>query len=460
MTLGLRAQTPELLQLRPGVYQTTTPDGRGFLVAGPYTIGLGPASTALDAVLRRLAERPRDPAELFAAAPGSMDGEPVELLVDRLRRHGWLAMTITRHGVPLYTVVPLRPSSEFTPVPERTRLVLSRFALIRAAGDSLVLESPRAWCDIRVHDAAMLAALTDPDAAVPERLRQDLWWAGMLVSEGSEDTELRVRQWSPHELWFHTRSRIDDHRGLGERFGGTYWAKDTFAPPPARPPEYPGVPVELYRPDLESLRRTDPALTAVLEDRRSVRDHTRREPLGLDQVGEFLYRCARTRRTTRWDGVELTDRPYPSGGSLHELELYPLLRQVTGAEPGLYHYDSHGHRLRLVRDLAHPAVRRLLRDAARSSASPIPQSLIVIGFRCGRLMWKYEAIPYALALKNLGALYQTMYCVATAMGVAACALGAGDATAFTEATGRDPLEECGVGEFMLGGSEPAHESRS
>jgi hypothetical protein len=47
-----------------------------------------------------------------------------------------------------------------------------------------------------------------------------------------------------------------------------------------------------------------------------------------------------------------------------------------------------------------------------------------------------------------------MYCVATAMGLAPCALGAGDPAAFAAATGLDPLGEGTVGEFILG-SRPA-----
>jgi SagB-type dehydrogenase family enzyme len=65
-------------------------------------------------------------------------------------------------------------------------------------------------------------------------------------------------------------------------------------------------------------------------------------------------------------------------------------------------------------------------------------------------MWKYEDMAYSLILKHVGVLMQTMYCVATAMGLAPCGLGGGDSVAFTEATELDPLVECSVGEFMLG----------
>jgi SagB-type dehydrogenase family enzyme len=56
---------------------------------------------------------------------------------------------------------------------------------------------------------------------------------------------------------------------------------------------------------------------------------------------------------------------------------------------------------------------------------------------------------YALVLKDLGALMQTMYLVATAMGLAPCAIGSGDAAVFARATGLDPLAESSVGEFAL-----------
>jgi hypothetical protein len=62
-------------------------------------------------------------------------------------------------------------------------------------------------------------------------------------------------------------------------------------------------------------------------------------------------------------------------------------------------------------------------------------------------MWKYQGMAYALILKDLGALLQTMYLVATAMNLAPCALGSGDTDLFAEATGLNPLEEASVGEF-------------
>jgi SagB-type dehydrogenase family enzyme len=59
-------------------------------------------------------------------------------------------------------------------------------------------------------------------------------------------------------------------------------------------------------------------------------------------------------------------------------------------------------------------------------------------------------MAYAVILKNLGVLIQTMYLVATASDLAPCAVGGGDSDLFCKVTGTNYLEETSVGEFMLG----------
>ena len=76
--------------------------------------------------------------------------------------------------------------------------------------------------------------------------------------------------------------------------------------------------------------------------------------------------------------------------------------------------------------------------------------LLVITARFERTSWKYESVAYSLILKEVGVLYQTMYLVATAMKLAPCALGAGDAEVFARAIGSEFHEETSVGEFALG----------
>jgi oxazoline/thiazoline dehydrogenase len=154
------------------------------------------------------------------------------------------------------------------------------------------------------------------------------------------------------------------------------------------------------------------------------------------------------------DGQELAGRPCPSGGAVHELEVYPLVSLCAGVPPGLWHYASADHELELITEPG-PVTRALV--AAARAASPMPadpQVLLIVSARFGRVMWKYEAMAYALVLKHVGVLYQTLYLVAAAMNLAACAVGGGDGARFAEAAGLDRYAEGSVGEFIIGSRVP------
>ena len=58
-----------------------------------------------------------------------------------------------------------------------------------------------------------------------------------------------------------------------------------------------------------------------------------------------------------------------------------------------------------------PDLARPLRDAAASADIPSEhlQVLLILTARFQRLSWKYASIAYALTLKHVGVVYQTMY---------------------------------------------------
>jgi SagB-type dehydrogenase family enzyme len=467
--VGELAEVRELFQLRRGVFTAVASDGRRYLMTERTGEQVGRSTRLQQRLLERLATGPAGIEELCALANGEPD--TVDATVTGWRAGGWLTVTVTWQNRRLYTIVPHRrppPRPDSAP----SGRVLSRLAIIRRVARDLVIESPKAWCDLHIHDAELLPAVVGAMAGrgselLPTRVARALWrdlcWAGIAVAPESEQAELRVRQWYAHELWFHQRTRIGDRHQLGDAdFAGTWWARGVYEPLPARPDPFPGPAVELYRPDVDALRTNDAPLAAVVEDRRSIREHDDDHPLRADQLGELLYRSARTRRVRADQGVEFQSRPYPNGGSFYELELYPVVHRVSGLEPGMYHYDPHGHRLERVCE-PNRATRNLLEIArSASGTSRLPQLLLVISARFGRVMWKYEQIAYALILKHVGVLYQTIYLTATAMGLAPCGLGTGDADSFAEATGRDPLVESSVGEVLLGSRrrEPADPPRA
>ena len=81
---------------------------------------------------------------------------------------------------------------------------------------------------------------------------------------------------------------------------------------------------------------------------------------------------------------------------------------------------------------------------------PQPRRASLRTARFPRLAWKYASIAYALTLKHVGVVYQTMYLTATAMELAPCALGGGDSDLFARAADTDYYAETSVGEFLLG----------
>jgi SagB-type dehydrogenase family enzyme len=415
-------------------------------------------------------------------------------VVALLGRERLLRLSARHDGTALLTLVPT--SRRFAvryrePAPDG-RYVLSRFVLLRVDQGTMVLESPRADCVALLHDprvVSLLHGLARPrsvreigplPAALPEdvtrRIMALLLEAGMLVpcagssaapaaadstdeaaaglaDEDEEQDDLQV--WEHHDLLFHTRSRSG---GWGAPLGSTYRFAGVLPPPPARRPTS-GLRAQtaLFRPDLDELRRHDPPFARVLDARRSIRGYAA-TPLTVRQLGEFLFRAGRVRRrveaaveTPRGPvPMDFAWRPYPGGGALYELELYPVVRCCEGLKAGLYHYEPHGHLLERLG--GEEVTKDLLAEAGHAAGIPEErlQVLIVVAARFPRVFWKYSGIGYATILKDVGCLYQTMYLVATAMALAPCAVGAGDPGTFAAASGIARFREGSVGEFLLG----------
>ncbi|GGS93513.1 hypothetical protein GCM10010156_59740 [Planobispora rosea] len=326
---------------------------------------------------------------------------------------------------------------------------LAPYVMIRAEGGGLLAQAPTGHCvlDLAPETAGLLGRLAGgvSPAEEPELLRL-FAGAGLLEPAGTASPGGPL--WDFHDLWSHARAR---GTRLSPQYGASYRGLEHGAAPPVTPDRRTGPRVRLRVPDLAAVAAADPPLTEVIEKRRSVRVHDDSRPITLDQLGELLYRTVRQRTVLHGEhGLDLSNRPYPSGGAIYEHEIYPLVTNVDGVEPGLWHYHAGDHALELVAEPS-PAVRRLV-EAARSMAlmDAEPQVLLTITARFGRLSWKYETIAYSLTLKHVGVIYQTIYLVATAMGLSVCGLGGGDAGDFAAASGIDYLTEGSVGELVLG----------
>ena len=439
------------LRLRPGHALRKSDDGDRRVLESPFgSAPIGPAEPAHDAPDARLSAG-APIAELRDLALRACEPADAAAYLLRLRNllH-WNVLEVVLTGDDDRELAVILPQWEnFEPTLAATappaERPLDAFALLHRVDDAWLLESPLAGARFALADLADLEA---------PLVRRALAGCGLLrSSEQDEPRATALRQWEFHDLLFHVRSRYGWHR---DPFGAQFPYIGDIDPPPAARPPWPGERIALARaPDDDR-----EGFVSVLTRRRSERVHDERHPISIEQFGRFLDRAARIRgRMTvpvqnflgRRTDFEVTRRLYPNGGASYELELYPVVDRCDGLESGLYHYDAAHHELVRLRGRT-PEVERMF-AAARMVAAEVarPQIVLAIAARFARVQWKYRSICYATILRNTGALYQTLYLVATELGLAPCGLGAGDAALFARLTGLDPAVEGSVGDFILGG---------
>ncbi len=398
-------------------------------------------------------------------------------LLQNLMAQGALQYTLFVDNEPYLSLVPLAQSFRLHDATiERTAtMVLSRFASIHRETHALVLDSPLGHGRLILHHpyasalVVRLAAPADYEALLHatnlERAALDTVLQVLLSVKAvtcvtdettDEDRDPALRTWEYHDLLMHSRSRFGRQP---TPLGGTFRFVGQIDPLPAVAPRRSQQVVALHKPDMNQLSAQDVPLTAALEGRRSRRIHGR-EPLTLHVLGSFLYRTARIQDTHVWDvgadgqtvPFELLRRAYPAGGGIHELDLYLTITRCTGIDAGLYRYDPQEHVLEHVAAYTAQVQRLVLlaKQATASTDEDFPQVLVTYAARFGRITWKYEGLAYALVLKHVGVVMQTMYLVAEAMGLAGCAVGTGDSDLFAQIVGIPYHSMTSVGEFTLG----------
>jgi oxazoline/thiazoline dehydrogenase len=383
-----------------------------------------------------------------------------------------LCHSVTLQGFVLAKIIPISPYYKFhkKQIEFDKKYILSRFAYCRRDKANIVLESPLSYAKIILYDRRvtdLIQELAKPQdyyqlcskiSEIPEQTSSELLQlllnaeAISIVKENGvveEEENLALTQWEFHDLLFHSRTRQGRHTNP---FGAGYRFIDRIESLPPVKPKMSNEIIELYKPDIENLKQADISFSLVLEERKSIRNYAD-QPITDKQLGEFLYRTARVREIIQTDTGYVSNRPYPCGGAIYELELYIIVNTCENIASGLYHYYPLEHQLCKLSD-RNEYVEALLLEASISAARICtPQILITFAARFQRMSWKYNSMAYAAILKNVGVLYQTMYLVATAMNIAPCGLGCGNSDLFVRAVGTDYYAETSVGEFMLGSKQ-------
>jgi SagB-type dehydrogenase family enzyme len=443
------------------------------------SVGLGSYSVAA-------AERARDlriglPFGSFASDGKDKDksiDKEIHPLVRRLAGHGLLEYRLgrSRDGEDHVMIEPQVPGywPRTPPLGNADVLVLSRFAYMRRRGNEMVLESPRAGALFKICDptiAAAIAKLSAPQQI--KRLRRQVDFPGvellaLLVDcrilfkiDAAGNSGLRPDEgddhlvlWDFHDLLFHARSTEGRH---ANPLGGVYPYAGVMAPLPAVRPSWPGDKIDLRNVSAAHSDETSP-VASLLRERHSTRVFDDQRPITLVELSRFLEGTTRVQSQGKSSldlgedspAVEYASRPYPSGGGSWELELYLAVDKCEGLARGFYHYDAGGHALVPIGVGTHE-LGALLRGAEFAMGAPaVPQILITIAARFGRTTWKYSSLAYALILKDVGVLLQTLYLMATEMGLGGCAIGTANIELFAKMTGLEFHVEGPVGQFALG----------
>jgi SagB-type dehydrogenase family enzyme len=477
----VRAAAPATVSVRLRSHIRLEAQANGEIVAcfNGYSVGLGTFSAGAADRAREL--RTGLPLSSFAS-DSRKTGKEIGLLVRRLARRGLLEYRLgrSRDGEDLVVIEP-QVADYWPRTPQLGNadvLVLSRFAYMRRRGNEMVLESPRASALFKICDPKIVTAIAT--LSTPQQIKQlrrqdgfpGVELLALLVDcqilfkiDAASDSGLRPAEgddnlvlWDFHDLLFHTRSTEGRQ---ANPLGGLYPYAGLIPPPPAVRPRWPGKKIDLRKLPAEPSQTISP-IANLLRERHSTRSFDDRQPITLAELSQFLDSTARVQ--SKWKSridvggggpvVAYAARPYPSGGSAYELELYLAVANCAGLARGFYHYDADRHALVPISGSTPQLDAQLAAAEFAMDAPAIPQILITIAARFDRISWKYSSIAYALILKDVGVLIQTLYLMATDMGLGGCAIGSIDIDLFAKMTGIEFHVEGPVGQFALGRGSP------
>ena len=192
----------------------------------------------------------------------------------------------------------------------------------------------------------------------------------------------------------------------------------------------------------------------LLDRRRTTRGFDPAHSMSLDELSVLLHYTFGCRAYARLEAdLVVLRKTSPSGGGLHPTEAYPVVRDVDGLEPGIYHYDAGRHALETVATLSAEEVRDLATHlAAGQPYAGDAHAVVVLTSRFIRSFWKYRQHDraYAVLLMDAAHLSQTFYLVCAELGLGAFVTAAINSSDAEERLGLDGFSEgavavCGCG---------------
>lgn len=323
----------------------------------------------------------------------------------------------------------------------------------------LAAAAPEEWID----GADLLAGREPEDAGRLEELARK----GVLVTDGDDpelaelrrrDEKLAEDHWSAVAALYHFGARWRGVRvDLGPDVAGATTA-ELFELAAAELERLGKPPPHFVRRAGDLLPLPAEAREGQLYDallrRRTSRAFDRHRPLTAAQLAVLLrYVWGAHGLAELAEETAMVKKTSPSGGGLHPIEVYPLVRDVEGVEPGLYHYAVGEHALEPVTLMDPAAVEELALDlVAGQTYFQAAHVFFLMTARFDRSFWKYRdhRRAYGVILMDAGHLSQTLYLVATELGLGVFVTAAINGANVEDALGIDGFREgaiaiCGCG---------------
>lgn len=139
-----------------------------------------------------------------------------------------------------------------------------------------------------------------------------------------------------------------------------------------------------------------------------------------------------------------TLRTVPSAGARHPFECYPLILNVDGLEPGLYHYLPMDHSLELLSSVDPEDETLLSRVSVSVRGQKWVQKANVIFYYSVvwyRGEWRYTFNAQRVMLIDAGHVTENLYLACSALGLGTCAIAAMDSEAANGLFSLDGEEE-------------------
>ncbi|MDA0782125.1 MAG: SagB/ThcOx family dehydrogenase [Rickettsiales bacterium] len=179
---------------------------------------------------------------------------------------------------------------------------------------------------------------------------------------------------------------------------------------------------------------------SVLFGRRSTRRYSDK-PVSLEELGTILY--------LSWGATALMNNPLgdhfvrkvsPSGGSLHPIEVYPVISNVEGLPPGCYHYSVKRHGLEQI-IACNPKEWMGTACGGQEWIAECPVSFLTTAF-LPRMAWKYDfSRAFRVVMADVGHTSQTLHLSAKWLGLGSFTTCATRDEIFEEYLGLDRLVE-------------------